>query len=207
MLSRIGGSSPLTRGKPGRGICPDSPPGLIPAHAGKTPDRACGAGPSWAHPRSRGENQDENIVNLSKQGSSPLTRGKLSDHAASVNRRGLIPAHAGKTRQWRARSPCQRAHPRSRGENAGGQDDSGSWSGSSPLTRGKLTTRVTHQKGPGLIPAHAGKTRQIRATMLVYSGSSPLTRGKPGPGSDRQTRVGLIPAHAGKTFPGLGVSV
>ena len=56
------GSSPLTRGKPlglgGRVV----PPGLIPAHAGKTPRtrRACSA--TWAHPRSRGENGEYEYV-------------------------------------------------------------------------------------------------------------------------------------------------
>ena len=50
-----------------------------------------------AHPRSRGENQDENIVNLSKQGSSPLTRGKPTWQLFLAQASGLIPAHAGKT--------------------------------------------------------------------------------------------------------------
>ena len=70
------GSSPLTRGKPASQSAFAARSGLIPAHAGKTPH---GLGPRLldrAHPRSRGENQDENIMNLSKAGSSPLTRGK-----------------------------------------------------------------------------------------------------------------------------------
>ena len=51
-----GGSSPLTRGKPVAALLASLGIGLIPAHAGKT----CGMGlllvPTWAHPRSRGEN-------------------------------------------------------------------------------------------------------------------------------------------------------
>ena len=70
------GSSPLTRGKPGLVIMLGWLVGLIPAHAGKTPDdtsiRTCVP----AHPRSRGENP--RLVSRSRihRGSSPLTRGK-----------------------------------------------------------------------------------------------------------------------------------
>ena len=56
VLSRIGGSSPLTRGK-----LPDRGSGrkagrLIPAHAGKTSKSAASGSAPQAHPRSRGEN-------------------------------------------------------------------------------------------------------------------------------------------------------
>ena len=50
------GSSPLTRGKPGRARNRVGQLGLIPAHAGKThAARAAVCAPA-AHPRSRGEN-------------------------------------------------------------------------------------------------------------------------------------------------------
>ena len=52
----LGGSSPLTRGKP-LDAPPDRPvAGLIPAHAGKTAPLNLPWGPTGAHPRSRGEN-------------------------------------------------------------------------------------------------------------------------------------------------------
>ena len=51
-----GGSSPLTRGKPGRWQHEHRAGGLIPAHAGKTAPSHAAAGRNWAHPRSRGEN-------------------------------------------------------------------------------------------------------------------------------------------------------
>ena len=50
------GSSPLTRGKRADDALRLSNPGLIPAHAGKTDERARRAVPHRAHPRSRGEN-------------------------------------------------------------------------------------------------------------------------------------------------------
>ena len=75
------------------------------------------------------------------------------------------------------------AHPRSRGENCGCCGGSELLSGSSPLTRGKLTDR---RDGPGeyrLIPAHAGKTDWAAA----FASSA----------------AWLIPAHAGKTLSDL----
>ena len=72
-------------------------------------------------------------------------------------------------------------------------------SGSSPLTRGKPRSARAAAMGPGLIPAHAGKTSSPRSNERAcrahprsrgenveggdglpgLSGSSPLTRGKP----------------------------
>ena len=71
-------------------------------------------------------------------------------------------------------------------------------SGSSPLTRGKLLTRMVCVSLSGLIPAHAGKTEFVMVvrgkvwahprsrgenplcsySVLSSQGSSPLTRGK-----------------------------
>ena len=93
--------------------------------------------------------------------------------------------------------------------------------GSSPLTRGKLRERIFHVIKPGLIPAHAGKTRTASRAEChseahprsrgenPYAasqeqdpkGSSPLTRGKLVAGSGPIRAYGLIPAHAGKTPP------
>ena len=71
-----GGSSPLTRGKPGRSTMSAPSGRLIPAHAGKTSMITSGVGSRPAHPRSRGENQLLVARALAGAGSSPLTRGK-----------------------------------------------------------------------------------------------------------------------------------
>ena len=71
---------------------------------------------------------------------------------------GLIPAHAGKTRVIIGVFTIPRAHPRSRGENPGATTNSYTVKGSSPLTRGKHAGGHAAAVGPGLIPAHAGKT-------------------------------------------------
>ena len=153
------------------------------------------------------------------QGSSPLTRGKQHPGTPCTDKRGLIPAHAGKTRMCgRCTLQC-RAHPRSRGENSLSTNGKPAFQGSSPLTRGKRTRGIAPGSSPGLIPANAGKTdaraaRDNRAgahprsrgenktangAPRISRGSSPLTRGKLAVGIIAFGIGGLIPAHAGKT--------
>ena len=218
-LFAAAGSSPLTRGKPHPPDRHRERDRLIPAHAGKTrPSHVPGAG-KGAHPRSRGENMKKADAEALKQGSSPLTRGKrYSVHRVTVAW-GLIPAHAGKTQASARVALTVRAHPRSRGENASRRLRPARSSGSSPLTRGKHCADRTRRGKDGLIPAHAGKTRTVRARPSSAGahprsrgenrprakpghpppGSSPLTRGKPDWRRRRSLGAGLIPAHAGKT--------
>ena len=161
---------------------------------------------------------------LAVTGSSPLTRGKLDGRWSGERRGGLIPAHAGKTPGCGQRRRAMRAHPRSRGENTRTRTAGISQSGSSPLTRGKLRRLGRSRAGPGLIPAHAGKTAASAAATLLWrahprsrgentdgaqcpcisDGSSPLTRGKPCSGMPVGVGSGLIPAHAGKTLTWRG---
>ena len=213
------GSSPLTRGKlhaRDQGPCH---PGLIPAHAGKTPRRPPTRPPPAAHPRSRGENLHLVGTRLEDGGSSPLTRGKHRPLTASKPMQRLIPAHAGKTDVHVGSGWWHGAHPRSRGENSRSSLTSSPGRGSSPLTRGKPSTPDAPRVRVGLIPAHAGKTRAARVAgrrswahprsrgenaANIYcekaeDGSSPNTRGKRAGRAPRSTASGLIPAHAGKT--------
>ena len=94
---RSRGSSPLTRGKLIPVDLGDVPEGLIPAHAGKTWNLWLAVSHMAAHPRSRGENLVLNTKGSDAEGSSPLTRGKLSLLRQNSGLIGLIPAHAGKT--------------------------------------------------------------------------------------------------------------
>ena len=152
------GSSPLTRGKPRLNEATLHRGGLIPAHAGKTTSLGLIVFPIRAHPRSRGENVEfqRHVGHLA--GSSPLTRGKPRHLAPSLGYPGLIPAHAGKTRDKRAAFQVLGAHPRSRGENGGSAYVEAEPVGSSPLTRGKPCRPRTPVARTRLIPAHAGKT-------------------------------------------------
>ena len=217
------GSSPLTRGKRSVDFLVLVPTGLIPAHAGKTQPRGRSPRRARAHPRSRGENTTVGTMPGAGPGSSPLTRGKHRPQAHQLQRRGLIPAHAGKTLNLRPlRQPLQ-AHPRSRGENALPGAPGRAPRGSSPLTRGKPAQLHEWAARSGLIPAHAGKTRgKLGATDphtahprsrgengvgiswgSPFRGSSPLTRGKRRRLLRPWCRGGLIPAHAGKTLPSV----
>ena len=54
---------------------------------------------------------------MSVKGSSPLTRGKRHEGVHRGLDEGLIPAHAGKTRETAFLTGATTAHPRSRGEN------------------------------------------------------------------------------------------
>ena len=213
------GSSPLTRGKPDRLQRREQAPGLIPAHAGKTPPRPRRSSHRRAHPRSRGENPPASLPGSGMGGSSPLTRGKHGLRQVPSLGDRLIPAHAGKTWVTSAASPTGRAHPRSRGENWSDRLYTSDTWGSSPLTRGKPARRGLEGMVRRLIPAHAGKTTST--TMIgtnpaahprsrgenppavawkVWSGgSSPLTRGKQPSPPSLCTETRLIPAHAGKT--------
>ena len=171
------GSSPLTRGAPNR------------------VNEA--ARPVLAHPRSRGEHVEPAEQRKMAAGSSPLTRGARPSMGVDLLYCGLIPAHAGSTSPISRLLPCCGAHPRSRGEHVSGGGSSGNAVGSSPLTRGALTTLKSLVVWWGLIPAHAGSTRRIRPqttldrahprsrgehsgvplALTSLWGSSPLTRG------------------------------
>ena len=214
------GSSPLTRGKLIQVRVGHLAVRLIPAHAGKTTQRAAASSSSTAHPRSRGENACWVRGGGAWGGSSPLTRGKQRPGKRPSVTWRLIPAHAGKTAGECPHEACQRAHPRSRGENIPPSKLMSWRTGSSPLTRGKPCSPPPLSRSTRLIPAHAGKTDSqdpstraawahprsrgenevIKVHRSSFHGSSPLTRGKPGAFFNSEALRRLIPAHAGKTL-------
>ena len=153
------GSSPLTRGKRTLSSLTILTIRLIPAHAGKTRDLPLDTFLVAAHPRSRGENYTSQQRRPGLRGSSPLTRGKRGRAFCASMTRGLIPAHAGKTRAWRRHRRSPGVHPRSRGENLGVPAPRIHAAGSSPLTRGKRWWPRPDDGATRLIPAHAGKTK------------------------------------------------
>ena len=195
---RVGGSSPLTRGKRLALLHRRLESRLIPTHAGKT-CRGSVKWPTWrAHPHSRGENRHDPRFPVRDRGSSPLTRGKQAVNKLFQFGEGLIPTHAGKTHQLPTPQQPERAHPRSRGENHTARRGDDHVAGSSPLTRGKPDQLHRADHARRLIPAHAGKTfcgndcgthcsahprsrgenRGGSRCRCCCPGSSPLTRGK-----------------------------
>ena len=113
----------------------------------------------------------------STSGSSPLTRGKHRRNRGRSRSPGLIPAHAGKTRNFNAAQILHGAHPRSRGENSNPAGKVNDCPGSSPLTRGKRSEAILGQIAERLIPAHAGKTPSMVAS-IVSRRAHPRSRGE-----------------------------
>ena len=158
---RLQGSSPRMRGKPRGRACGLPRRRLIPAHAGKTPTSRDHGRQSPAHPRACGENDQLSGHLRRVRGSSPRMRGKLPDGHNHVFHAGLIPAHAGKTKNVSNTQVKIRAHPRACGENSPVQGQRVPVLGSSPRMRGKLFPCRNRHLTSGLIPAHAGKTRAM----------------------------------------------
>ena len=72
--------------------------GIIPAHAGKSPNLSDKPQGNWDHPRSCGEKFGVALRGARFQGPSPLMRGKGAYLKAEEEGHGIIPAHAGKRR-------------------------------------------------------------------------------------------------------------
>ena len=172
---------------------------LIPAHAGKTLGIKVDGDVCEAHPRSRGENSLIIQAVLSREGSSPLTRGKrrLQRHHHGLH--GLIPAHAGKTLISLMVVIGDPAHPRSRGENGLGNPRRPPLLGLIPAHAGKTSAPSPSSPFSEAHPRSRGENFKHGIEAPLDLGSSPLTRGKRRSGCQRPCLRGLIPAHAGKT--------
>ena len=92
------GSSPHTRGARVHQTTMTTRRGIIPAYAGSTRPTRRQAGYAPDHPRIRGEHGPPRSISTSQTGSSPHTRGALSDAWRHWPVSGIIPAYAGSTR-------------------------------------------------------------------------------------------------------------
>ena len=213
------GSSPRGRGKRVADTERQLRVRLIPAWAGKTVRALMVTVVAGAHPRVGGENSLYSGEGVSVSGSSPRGRGKPRRRQPVPDRRGLIPAWAGKTEYPATAGPPRPAHPRVGGENTQTTKPITSVSGSSPRGRGKHQRWQLHADHRGLIPAWAGKTSTRRPTSVrarahprvggenvrvaakrrAKTGSSPRGRGKRDGRPERLRARRLIPAWAGKT--------
>ena len=98
------GSSPLARGGLPRGTHSLLDRGLIPARAGRTRKPRRRLAPRGAHPRSRGADAQCRWGRIPLMGSSPLARGGHSRPIRRLERGGLIPARAGRTKASTSRN-------------------------------------------------------------------------------------------------------
>ncbi len=110
------GSSPPTRGTH---LAFEPFPTLerfIPAHAGNTMVPCSTQPTKTVHPRPRGEHSREVLAEITRDGSSPPTRGTRSHPMFVVRLCRFIPAHAGNTWKPNAQKGALTVHPRPRGE-------------------------------------------------------------------------------------------
>ena len=161
------GSSPHTRGLLVDDGGDDSGGGIIPAHAGFTPNPSG----TWEwppdHPRTRGVYSSRSSSQRRWAGSSPHTRGLRVGGPLRGAVSGIIPAHAGFTQQFPRRPRGWMDHPRTRGVYA--------------CVVGVLRWAVW------IIPARAGFTYSERDSERGVA-DHPRTRGVYGENRDRWYR-------------------
>ena len=219
LIRRLGGSSPLARGTPGRRRGLDRRPRFIPARAGNTVRVTCSLDRHTVHPRSRGEHDRRRAPLGRCTGSSPLARGTLQVQRDRLADGRFIPARAGNTSIFSRQPPVPAVHPRSRGEHLPSPRELGDVAGSSPLARGTPRRSSPPCRTARFIPARAGNTSNWWMSTeaspvhprsrgehldqvvgdLAADGSSPLARGTLRTSCRTDAHGRFIPARAGNT--------
>ena len=110
------GSPPHMRGKEFDFYPFVLPPGITPAHAGKSHGCTCSFNISGDHPRTCGEKALTSSLFQVFSGSPPHMRGKVEDAWGDGFNLGITPAHAGKSNAVRSAEELGRDHPRTCGE-------------------------------------------------------------------------------------------
>ena len=138
--------------------------GIIPAHAGLTPNARICDGHTRDHPRACGAHRSLAPMHLFPRGSSPRMRGSRNNHKGLAHLSGIIPAHAGLTASHSAPERTARDHPRACGAHLKRMEATERRMGSSPRMRGSPLALEGLSKAAGIIPAHAGLT--LGGTLL-----------------------------------------
>ena len=213
----MAGSSPHTRGT--IPACPENFGHLrfIPAYAGNAPFGGSSTGEKAVHPRIRGERTGGQTALPSIIGSSPHTRGTPHPDAKCRPPLRFIPAYAGNATTRLPVSRPRSVHPRIRGERQFVMTPVSTSIGSSPHTRGTLSSSRQSSHHCRFIPAYAGNARRtpsLRRRATVHprirgeraanhygdkkrGGSSPHTRGTRPSGVQNRPYKRFIPAYAG----------
>ncbi len=150
---------------------------FIPAHAGNAASRRVALTTCSVHPRARGERPAIDQQQQHDGGSSPRTRGTPPNSAPRTACRRFIPAHAGNAPSRPVLDTRNTVHPRARGERRPPAELPLLVGGSSPRTRGTLSSYVRARGLRRFIPAHAGNamtTGSSRAVVAVH----PRARGE-----------------------------
>ena len=171
------GSPPLTRGKAVVVCVPDVRLRITPAYAGKRAFQLVDLAGAGDHPRLRGEKPATAALKRSRQGSPPLTRGKVFFLPLFLAGRRITPAYAGKSVCTPDFSTYIEDHPRLRGEKSHRRTARSFRAGSPPLTRGKVRTILNRSQLTRITPAYAGK-RKIWAPETSHRKDHPRLRGE-----------------------------
>ena len=193
--------------------------GITPAHAGKSFTSFYHYTTFWDHPRTCGEKLIPPLLGFGLTGSPPHMRGKERGSTSRQRRKGITPAHAGKSPAMSPGHITLRDHPRTCGEK-GISDFSGNYEdGSPPHMRGKARSPLLFPGISRITPAHAGKSGSAARTGCCNQdhprtcgekearqwpkeqvwGSPPHMRGKVCVPFRRSVSAGITPAHAGKS--------
>ena len=157
LVDRYSGSPPHMRGKVTTHPSTPFPPGITPAHAGKS---------SWTffftlifrdHPRTCGEKTNGRLPGCAILGSPPHMRGKAHSKCCPSIHVGITPAHAGKRPAGAAAGGVAGDHPRTCGEKPTVDAQNQLALGSPPHMRGKACQAFQPRPQLGITPAHAGK--------------------------------------------------
>ena len=174
------GSPPRMRGKaaPSRPVRQSSR--ITPAYAGKRTALQLYAIASKDHPRMCGEKELAQYVPVQYVGSPPHVRGKVPSICENLERMGITPACAGKSRIRAGRGAAFGDHPPP------------AYAGKSKIRR---KGRWQHRDHPRV----CGEKTQIGQVVHPDWGSPPRMRGKEVGVSGDGLQLGITPAYAGKS--------
>ena len=168
--TRPAGSSPLARGTVFAYLDMTLGPRFIPAGAGNSFTPSAFFRAKAVHPRWRGEQMVAGKALSRKAGSSPLARGTGQLARFLVCRVRFIPAGAGNSGRVLFLPRRISVHPRWRGEQPFDYLPDRLGSGSSPLARGTVQSRITATVLGRFIPAGAGN----RESSTILTGTRPV---------------------------------
>ena len=168
--------SPLARGNQALQCGCAGGGGPIPARAGQPVLRQHRSRTKGAYPRSRGATAPVSDDHMPLKGLSPLARGNLQQHHASLGWQGPIPARAGQPKQQERGRCTLWAYPRSRGATGRYQSRLPPVAGLSPLARGNLQAQRVRVERLGPIPARAGQP-PASARLAMAHKAYPRSRG------------------------------
>ena len=191
------GSSPRVRGRALGPLFLSGWCGIIPAGAGKRPQKVLDRPAREDHPRGCGEECHMKEGNLESLGSSPRVRGRGTARRPRAAPSRIIPAGAGKSMISAVPVLCRWDHPRGCGEEALLPCLIALPLGSSPRVRGRAARPRAGRRATGIIPAGAGKSFHVELVERG-GGSSPRVRGRGRRGLRGRLLGGIIPAGAGK---------